>query len=180
MLRKSCFPSVWIEKKRKIIKVHTNPPSFPFHSKKVISDCEALRFFHCYVLWEVYWWIFSPSGQQKRNSLCRNCWFTCFSCERNRTERSLCALLMPFGCYCFSFITLQSKQLFWAFFILFWCDHVTIFSHAKAFNLVFICLFISFWYSIWIIDDRHKLSVVGKTGFGLMRKTVLCRADFEL
>lgn len=46
-------------------------------------------------------------------------------------------------CYCFSFITLQSKQLFSKLFMLVWCDHVTAFLHAKAFNLVFICLFIS-------------------------------------
>lgn len=53
-----------------------------------------------------------------------------------------CALLMLWGCYCFLSITLQSKQF--CCFYFFRNDRLNT-PHAKAFNLVFICLFISVW-----------------------------------
>lgn len=126
--QKLSSPFFGIQKKRKIIKVHTNPPSFPFHSEKVFSRIVKLygsfsAMFYGKFIDEFFR---HPANRTDRE----NCWFTCFSFERNGTERSLCALLMPFGCYCFSFITLQSKQLFWAF--LFCFDAITLlFSHMQ-------------------------------------------------
>lgn len=116
----SCLPFL-NSKQKKINKVHKST-FISFSFRKVILDCEALRLFHSYVLWEVYWWIFPPSGQQNTE----NCWFTCFSCERIEMNGEVSMLLCTFNafrvCYCFSFITLQSKQLFWAFFysVLMW------------------------------------------------------------
>lgn len=86
-----------------------------------------LRLSHCLLfLRQVYWWIIChPDKEGIADSLV----------FLYKTYLWLCTLMLP-ACYCFLSIALQFKQ-----FCFFRNDRFNT-PHAKAFNLVFICLFI--------------------------------------
>lgn len=146
----SCLPSV--SKEKKIIKVHKST-------------------FLSFSIWKGYFrlWSFTvlsllcftgsllmnfsairPSEQRTRRAgeLLIHLFF--FQMKLNR-EVSL--WLCTFNAFRFVIAFLLSHcslNSYFELFILFWCDHITIFPHAMVFNLVSLCLclFMSFWYSL--------------------------------
>lgn len=84
----------------------TSPPSFPFHSERLFWI--AMNGLRLHADSFLYWWIFLPSGRspermiERRKLLIHMFSFTA-------ANRSVHAFWL---CYCFRFITLQSKQLF--------------------------------------------------------------------
>lgn len=73
------YCQVCVEKER-LIRVHTNLPSFPF-VRKVVSICDE-RFTVlslAALLWGVYWWIFLPSGRNDDREFLNQLLFFCIT-----------------------------------------------------------------------------------------------------